>query len=67
MKRATGNTARTVSALRREAAIYRRALEETLGLALQRLLEHSDDPLAYQVTELVGATLRRKRPAGTSE
>jgi hypothetical protein len=42
-------------------------LEETLGLALNRLLQHSDDPLAYQVMELVGEALRRKRPAGARE
>lgn len=65
MTKVRGDTARTVSALRREAAIYRRVLEETLALALNRLLKQADDSLAYQVTELVGEALRRKRPAGT--
>jgi hypothetical protein len=58
---------RTISALRREAALYRRVLDEVLLVAANALLADGHDPVAYRVSELVGAALRHKRPAGASE
>lgn len=57
---------RQLSAARRQAALYRRVLEEVLILATDRLLEHRDDVVAYQVVELVGPVVSGKRPHGSA-
>lgn len=51
-------------ASRREAAVYRRTLDEVLKLAINRLLLVPHDAVAWQVTEIVSPVLREKRPAG---
>jgi hypothetical protein len=53
--------------LRREATLYRRVLDEVLLVAVDGLLANGHDPVAYRVSELVGAALHHKRPAGASE
>ena len=58
---------RRLSAARRQAARYRRVLEELVQLATDHLLEHRDDPIAYQVVELVGPVLAGKSPHGGGE
>lgn len=55
---------RQLSAARRQAARYRRVLEELLQLATNRLLSHRDDVVAYKVVELVGPLLGEKAPHG---
>lgn len=57
---------RSLSAARREAATARRLLAEALALAVERRLADSDDPLAYRLTELLGAEQHRRRPNGAA-
>jgi hypothetical protein len=59
-------TTRTIAALRREAALYRRVLDDILIVTVDALLADDHDPVAYRVSELVGAALRHKRPAGAT-
>lgn len=58
------SAARQASAARRQAARYRRVLEEVLQLVNDRLLEHRDDVVAYRVAELVAPALAGHRPHG---
>ena len=58
---------RRLSAARRQAARYRRALEDALRLATDRLLEDRHDVTAYRLVELVGPLLAEKRPHGGGE
>lgn len=58
---------RATSALRRENAQLRRLLEETMRIAVERLLVEQHDQVAYRVTELLGKALAEKRPAGAGK
>jgi len=56
--------ARQLSAARRQAAQYRRVLEELLQLATNHLLANRDDVVAYKVVDIVGPILAAKAPHG---
>jgi hypothetical protein len=56
------NPNRIVSALKRDCSTLRQALEDVLDLALTEELSRGG-PLGYRLVELVGAVLRKKRPA----
>lgn len=49
---------------RREAAMYRRALEEILDKALERELGERGDDFTHELVERLGKLLRGKRPHG---
>lgn len=50
---------------RREAGLYRRALEEVLEEAIKRELDQRGDDWTHALVERLGKLLRGKRPHGT--